>query len=98
MFEIEIDLACRDWEEIPTEHIPDVCAEARKRSGSFLPSNGLVATVWRAAQAESRRPKSKPFTALPAPSRTKEEIKAIERLCGDMRNALGGARPKNWTP
>lgn len=47
MVELEVDLACRDWEEIPTDRIPEVAAEARKQAGEFIPSNGLVAKIWR---------------------------------------------------
>lgn len=98
MFEVEIDLACRDWEEIPTDQLPDICAEARKQAGAFMPSNGLVATVWRDTQAEARRPKREVFQALPLPSRTEEEKKAISDLCRAVYGELGGARPKDWVP
>lgn len=50
MLEIEVDLACRDWEEIPTDNIAEVAAEARKQAGEFMPTNGLMAKIWRELQ------------------------------------------------
>lgn len=86
--EAEIDLAMTDWEEIPTAYIPEICAEARKQSGDFMPGNGSVAALWREMRAELRRPKSEPFKALPAVKRTPEEIKQIEDMCKGVREFL----------
>jgi hypothetical protein len=47
MLDIEIELAAKDWEEIPTARIADVAAEARKQAGEFMPTNGLMAKIWR---------------------------------------------------
>lgn len=54
MLEIEIDLAMRDWEEIPTAHLEDACTEARKQAGAFMPTNGLVAQVWREKDGDKK--------------------------------------------
>lgn len=79
--EAEVNLAVSDWEEIPSEHILEVCAQARKSSGAFMASNGLVVELWRKNQAELRRPKSEPFKALPKPKMTEEEISQISAMC-----------------
>lgn len=81
MMEIEINLAVSDWEEIPSEHLLEICTEARRSSGSFLASNGSVVTLWRERQAELRRPKISPFVALPLPERTESEIDEIKAMC-----------------
>ena len=86
--EIEVNLALVDWEEIPTEHLLAVCTDARRSSGAFMASNGLVVEVWREMAAEARRPKSEPYKALPAVKRTPEEIKQIEDMCRSVRESL----------
>lgn len=52
MLDIEIDLAMQDWEEIPTDQIQEVAKEARKVAGEFMPSNGLMAKIWRGVQGD----------------------------------------------
>ncbi len=54
MLEYEIGLALQDWEEIPTDRIPEIAAEARKQAGEFMPSNGLMAKIWREIQGDKR--------------------------------------------
>ncbi len=99
MLEIEIDLAMRDWEEIPTNRIEDVCAEARKRAGEFMPSNGLIAQVWRDQLTEAKRPRMEVFRALPMPQRTEAEREAIRGMCRSIMEDLGpGTRPDGWAP
>ena len=52
MLDIETDLAMQDWEEIPTDQIQEVAKEARKVAGEFMPSNGLMAKIWRGVQGD----------------------------------------------
>lgn len=54
MLDIEIDLAMQDWEEIPTGSIQEIAAEARKQAGEFMPSNGLMAKIWRERVGDKR--------------------------------------------
>jgi hypothetical protein len=77
-----------DWEEIPSEHLLEVCTHARKSSGSFLASNGSVVAIWREIRAELRRPRNEVFVALPAPKRTKEEIDEISAMFRGLRENL----------
>lgn len=59
MLEIEIDLAMQDWEEIPTSRIQEIASEARKQAGEFMPSNGLMAKIWRELQGDKREEAAK---------------------------------------
>jgi hypothetical protein len=88
VLEAEVDLAQIDWEEIPSEHLLEVCAQARKSSGAFLASNGSVVEVWRAIKAELRRPKNEVFVAIPRPERTKEEIYEVSAMIRAIRENL----------
>lgn len=54
LLEMEIDLAMRDWEEIPTSQIDSVCTEAVKAAGEFMPANGLIAKVWREKDGDKK--------------------------------------------
>lgn len=89
VLEAEVDLAQIDWEEIPSEHLLDVCAQARKSSGAFLASNGSVVEVWRAIKAELRRPKNEFFIAPPKPPEpTEEEIAKTKEMFADLIKSL----------
>jgi hypothetical protein len=88
MLDIEVNLALSDWEEIPSEHLLEVCTHARKSSGAFLASNGSVVAIWRDIRAELRRPKNDVFVALPTPKRTKEEIDEISAMFRGLRENL----------
>lgn len=88
ILEAEVDLAQIDWEEIPSEHLLEVCTQARKSSGSFLASNGSVVEVWREIKAELRRPRNEVFVALPRPERTKEEIDEVSAMIRKIREEL----------
>ncbi len=89
--EIEVNLAVIDWSEIPTDQLEPVCTEARKQAGAFLPSNGLVATVWRDIEAERRKPKREVFQALPTPERTESEKAEISELCQSIIKKMSRA-------
>jgi hypothetical protein len=54
MLEYEIELAMKDWEEIPTMRIAEIAAEARKQAGEFMPTNGLMAKIWREVLGDKR--------------------------------------------
>ena len=84
MLDIEVNLALSDWEEIPSDHLLEVCTLARKSSGSFLASNGSVVAIWREIKAELRRPKNEVFVPLPAPERTEEEKEATAKYLRDL--------------
>ena len=88
ILETEIDLAMRDWEDIPTDKIEPCCRQAVKDAQGFMPTNGGVVKVWEDGIAESRRPKVQPFVALPPVRRTPEEIKQIEDMCRSIREGL----------
>lgn len=88
ILDTEIDLAMRDWEEIPTNRISECCAQAVKDAQGFMPTNGGVCKVWREWEAEDRRPRVQPFRALPPVKRTPEEIKQIEEMCRGIREGL----------
>ena len=95
--EAEVNLAMTDWEEIPSEHLLAVCAQARKSSGAFLASNGSVVAIWRENQAELRRPKSKPFKAIPKPEATPEEIDTTAKYLRELGQSISrGVNISNW--
>lgn len=94
--EIEVDLAFQDWEEIPTAVIPMVAREARKQAGEFMPSNGLMAKIWRESQSDKhesaakaiRDENTRKYLSAPVIQRTPEEIKEIEDMCRGIRESL----------
>jgi len=96
MLDIETDLAMQDWEEIPTDQIQAVAKEARKQSGEFMPSNGLMAKIWReykgdrheSAAKAMRDENTRRYLAAPVIKRTPEEIKQIEDMCRSIREGL----------
>ena len=101
MLDIEIDLAMQDWEEIPTGRIVEIAAEARKQAGEFMPSNGLMAKIWREKLGDKREEALKAIrnenTAkyLAPPSKdlpTPEERAEIARGMADIARKLAGDR------
>jgi hypothetical protein len=98
MLEIEADLASHDWEEIPTGRIVEVAAEARKQAGEFMPSNGLMAKIWReiqggkreAAQKAIREANTAFYLAPPPESPTKGQRAENARLAAEIARKLAG--------
>ena len=90
MLDIEVDLACKDWEEIPTAQIVAVAAEARKQAGEFMPTNGLMAKIWRElkgqrmdeAQRAIREENTAKYLAAPGADVPSEEERA--RIAAEM--------------
>jgi len=99
MLEIEIDLAMRDWEEIPTAHLEETCTEARKAAGAFMPTNGLVAQVWRGKDGDKKEAALKAIRAentakylaapgadVPTPEQREEIAKEMAILASMLKN------------
>lgn len=101
MLDIEIDLALQDWEEIPTNSIQEIAAEARKQAGEFMPSNGLMAKIWRERMGDKREEALKAIRAentakyLAAPGAdvpTPEERARIAESMAIIARSLAGDR------
>jgi hypothetical protein len=98
MLDIEIDLAMQDWEEIPTGRIVEVAAEARKQAGEFMPTNGLMAKIWRERLGDKREEALKAirtastafYLAPPAEAPTAEQRAENARLAAEIARKLAG--------
>lgn len=94
--DIEVTLAARDWEEIPTKALEQVCAEARKQAGEFIPSNGLVAKVWREMKEMDRADALKAirmdnnakYLTAETPTLTPEEREAMAEVARKISESL----------
>ncbi len=56
ILDAEVAVAMEDWAEIPADRIAGICAEARRTTGDFLPSNGVVIEIWRESNNRNRPP------------------------------------------
>lgn len=100
MLAVEIDLAMQDWEEIPTGRVAEVAAEARKQAGEFMPSNGLMAKIWREIQGDKREAAQKAlrdantafYLAPPSEVITEEQRAENARVAAEIARKLAGDR------
>lgn len=96
ILEVEIDLAMRDWAEIPTVDLDAACTKAARDSEGFMPTNGAVVKAHRdtigerhdAAQRAIREANSRKYLNIPPVERTPEEKKQLEEFFRNIRDSL----------
>jgi hypothetical protein len=91
IMDAEVGVALEDWERIPTHELSALCAEARRRSNGFPPSNSLVVDVWAEVLERRNKEAREREMLLPRdtmPDRTPEEKAELDKFFSTLRGAL----------